>query len=146
MSDLVTGDKQLERKLARLPDRVLNRVVRRASAKAMIPVSRSAKANAPRETGLLAKSIGRKTKVFKSGGTVQTVVGPRLGFKQMVTLPNGKTMLRNPFKYAHLVEFGTRHSAAKPFMRPALESNKGAIIAVYRSELASGVVREAVRA
>lgn len=35
----------------------------------------------------------------------------------------GATLIR-PSRYAHLVEFGTRHASAEPFMMPAAESQK----------------------
>lgn len=176
------GDKELKRKLDTLPDKVYKRVVRVASRKSMQPVAKAMKAKAPRETGLLKKSIGLKVKGYKRAGIVVTLVGPRTGFKTevIVDTPNGpRKEFRDPTKYAHLVEFGTaphdvgkdreryqynyalekgkqkrkvktkvkpyKHpgTAAQPFARPAFDENKGKIISVFRSEMASGVVEDA---
>lgn len=160
----IEGLKELDRKLKNLGPRVLRKVVRSASSKAMTPVLKDAKqrAKAIKDTGLLSKSLGRKTKTYTRTGTVTVNVGPRKGFKQEVTrrtkLPDGRVIVRketaNPANYAHLVELGTApHSIGRrgthpgtrprPFLRPALDTNEYTVLAIYRRELAAGVIREA---
>mgnify|MGYP006935485075 CR=1 FL=1 len=113
----LTGDKKLIAALNSLGGTQLNKIVRAAETKAMRPMAKSAKANAPVETGTLKKSIGVKTKTYRRSGTVVTVVGPRIGFEREVTVetPTGERIreVRNPSKYAHLVEFGTAAHAVK---------------------------------
>lgn len=44
---------------------------------------------------------------------------------------------------AHLTEFGTAHSAAKPFMRPAMDAKASAALDEMGKVLARGITREA---
>lgn len=168
----LTGDTELIKSLESLGEKVYKRVIAKATRKAFAPVVKTAKARAPRETGLLAKSIGVKQKAYARSGRIVTIVGPRTGFAQDVTVntPFGpKKVRRDPAKYAHLVEFGTApHATAalasrkdatgfdiamqsgddhpgaapKPFMRPAFDANEARAVAIMHSELAAGVIRE----
>ena len=114
-----SGMEEVARNLKKLENRIQKKVTRGATAKAMRPVAKTAKANAKRikDTGLLARSIGTKTKTMR-GGTVITIVGPRKGFKTTVMRKdrdgNDKPVVSDPANYAHLVELGTRpHSTKK---------------------------------
>lgn len=108
----LTGDVELQNILKNLPDNIYRKVIARASRKAVGPVLRSARNKAPRETGLLRKSLGIKVKQYKRAGVTVALVGPRKGFKELVKvyMHGGKAnnVYRNPVSYAHLVEFGTR--------------------------------------
>jgi len=45
------------------------------------------------------------------------------------------------FFYAHFIEFGTAKMAAKPFMRPAFDTNKERAVEVMKTTLAKGIER-----
>lgn len=47
--------------------------------------------------------------------------------------------------YAHLVEFGTAHSAPVPFMRPAFDAEKANALAIIRRELGKEIIAQAKR-
>lgn len=100
--------------------------VRKAVGQAGKIVLRAAKARVRKATGLLKRSLGRKTKVYRNSGVAVAIVGPRVGFKQQVQR-GGKSVLSDPVKYAHLVEEGTSRAEALPFLRPALMQNAGQI-------------------
>ena len=89
------------------------------------------------------KSIGTTVRKTRKGQTTARV-GARTGFKTTVTR-NGKPVIADPVKYAHLVEYGTTHSAAKPFIRPAIESTQdqvmGAMATGYDKHLTKVVAR-----
>lgn len=102
--------------------KVRRKGIRKAALAAGTIILKAAKSRVVRETGLLRKSLGKKVKVYTRGVGV-AVVGPRLGFKQEVTR-RGVKVWSNPVRYAHLVELGTSHSAAKPFLKPALEATR----------------------
>lgn len=172
---VLQGDKELERKLLGLEKKVFNKVIRGATERSMRPVRDEAKKRATdlKDTGLLAKSLGIKTKAYPRKRKVISLVGPRKGFKRQVkrtiTLPDGrvmhKTEMANPVNYAHLVEFGTQaHSLgagsnirkglqfpgavhpgtqARPFLRPAFDSKESQILSIYRRQLWEGLIREA---
>lgn len=99
----------------------------------------AARRRAPVETGLLKKSLGRKTKTYRDSAVVVGIVGPRADMGKTVTLASGRQQYRDPAKTAHLVERGTRHSQARPFMRPAWEESKAAIEQALRDEINTGV-------
>lgn len=119
-----------------------NKIMRPAIGAAASAVSKAAKRNAPKETGLLQKSIGSRTITDKRTAMVSGVVGPRRGFKQRVRRSRSwaSSTPANPLNYAHLVEFGSaagtrvykkgplkgrsrQHpgNPPQPFMRPAMD-------------------------
>lgn len=130
------GMKELQRAIERLPKELQRTVEASALRAGMGPVRKAARANLnkSKDSGLLQKSLGltvRKTR----RGQLTARVGARSGFTQMVTRKgSSKPIKANPTKYAHLVEYGTSKSAAKPFIRPAIDSSEGQIIA----EMAKG--------
>jgi HK97 gp10 family phage protein len=150
-----------------LAPRVFNRVVNRAASKAMTPVLRAAKRLVPVDDKFLKKSLGRKVKSYKRSGNVVVLIGPRKGFKD-------EKSGRNPANYAHLVEKGTAPhvirpesrralkirgpdgdkfvgavihpgTPPRPFLRPALDGNKSAVVQIYKHELGIGLEREVAK-
>ena len=121
--------------------------VLRAGAK---PIEKAAKANASRskDTGLLKKSIGMKIATVK--GQKSARVGPRKGMRQEVTRTDKRTgkkykEIADPNNYSHLVEYGTSHSAAKPFIRPAIDSAQGETLNAMAAGLDKHLTRVAAR-
>lgn len=134
----LTGAKQLHKNLEDLGSTKARAVVRRSLQSASSPPLKKAKQLVPKETGLLKKSLGKKPKTYRSSGTSMVIIGARVGF-------HDPTTGRNPVKYAHLVELGTVHSAAQPFMRPALAYTKDESIRIFQSRASAGIEREAAR-
>jgi HK97 gp10 family phage protein len=131
------GAEDLARKIHGLPkdlQRAAESSVLRAGA---APVARIAKAKAPKESGLLKKSIGYRVRKVK--GVINARIGPRRGFRQEVprvgTDGKSRLVMSDPNNYAHLVELGTSHSPAQPFIRPALESAKGDALAAMAKNM-----------
>ena len=120
----ITGAREIRDALRKLPkelQRAAEKAVLRAGAQ---PIAKAAKARAPKDSGLLKKSIGLRVATVK--GETSARVGPRTGMKQQVTRkrPNGKTYTEtaDPNKYSHLVELGSSRAPAKPFIRPAVDA------------------------
>jgi HK97 gp10 family phage protein len=119
-----------------------------------VPINKAAKrmAGKAKDTGLLTKSIGLNVKKVK--GQLTARIGPRAGFRATVRRSRkdrfGKTFHRmevaNPLHYAHLVEFGTSHSSAQPFIRPAIEQTKDQVVAAMAASLEKHLMRKAARA
>ena len=109
----MVGDKQLEKRLRRMGAKAAKKVMRPAISAGLTPVAAAARKNAKqiKRTGLLAKSIRKKT--GRSGAYGKVFVNPKIE-----AVVNGKKV--RPAAYAHLVEFGTSHSAPKPLLRAAL--------------------------
>lgn len=136
----VEGQEAILKRLENVQSAVRNKLLRRAVNAATLAPYKAAKANAKtvsnqaaandlvaqanKSTGTLAKSMGRKVKIYRQSGAAVGIVGPRKGFARTVRLKTGREVYMDPVKYAHLVEFGTRRSRAKPVMRPAWDSTK----------------------
>lgn len=132
---------------------VRSRVTRKAVDKASQPAAKTMKRLAPASEqgplipGLLKKSVGRKIKVYRNSGIVVMVVGPRSGFRRVVgSRKDGRPIVQNPTKYAHLVEYGHGGPAPAPphpFARPTWDQTRSSAEAILRSELLAGVEAEA---
>lgn len=121
----IGGEVALKDALSLLSKKMQREIGFEAVVTAMTPVVSRAKRYARRsmDTGNLHDSIGIKSTPRLKKGRLYAIVGPRRKFRKAD--PSGKGF-RVATKIAHLVEFGTSKSAAKPFMRPAwaVEKNK----------------------
>lgn len=115
------------------------------------------------QTGQMLKSLGRKVKSYPSG-TVVGMVGPRTGFaipirprerdstvkrKDGSVAKKGETIMHDPAKIGHLVEFGhggIHPAPPHPFARPAFEESKSEMTLILQAETASGLERVALAA
>ena len=133
----LSGFMELDKALQRLPDELSLVAEANALREGAKPIKREVTARAPtgdrEHPGLLKESIGltvRKTKRKTISANRYTArVGPRTGFKKslgtrIAKVTKGKRKkgqpyeaFKDPVKYAHLVELGTSHSAADPFIR-----------------------------
>lgn len=138
------GVRDIQRTIERLAPEL-----RKAAYKAVISagarvVLREAKARAPKDTGILKRSLGIKAKVY--GSTPYAVIGPRFGVKGTPRITaKGKKITPHPYFYSRLVENGTARTAAKPFMRPALDASRGKVHAEFRVGLEKYLHRTARR-
>lgn len=107
----VFGDVQVIKNIGRLKTAMERKILRKAIGKGLIPIRKLAKQNVPVDEGLLKKSIKSKVTKMVSG---KVYVDPKI-----VNEKGDK-----PAKYAHLIEFGTKHSKAEPFMRPAVDAGR----------------------
>lgn len=121
------GAKEMERLLRELGPRVAGRVGQRAVRAGAAPIVAEAKRLVPVRTGALRDAI-------------TSAPGRRRGQDERVMLIG---IAPPTSRRAHLTEFGTIHSAAHPFLRPALDSQVAAALEAMGRELASGLTREA---
>ena len=132
------GNKEVLRALNGLNEQVRKRILGTAAHKAMEPALKGAKArlhsNSDR-TGMLAKSLIRKRKNYANGSIAWVGIGPASDAVLMDT-EFGKIV---PSNYAHLIEFGTQRMAARPFLRPALDANKGRMLNIVSAKVRSGI-------
>ena len=131
--------------MTRLKDAAKRRVLRKGVAEGTKLPTKRAKQLAPKETGLLRKSIGRKTKVYRNSGVAVGIIGVRKGFRTEVEV-NGRTEIRNPTNYLHLVEFGTASTPAQPFLRPAWDQTKGEARKAAIEKISTELEKEAKKA
>jgi HK97 gp10 family phage protein len=126
----------------------------RATSSAAAVFRDGARSLAPVKTGTLRENIA----IFKhttDGNTAHYTVGVRpirltARSKKVLRVLKRATGSRSaiagdPF-YWRFIEFGTSKMAARPFMRPAFESRKGAALETFRKTLADGVQAAAAEA
>lgn len=102
----VEGGEELARRLSQLSESMSGAVLVEATLAGAGPIKETASQRAPRDEGRLSRSIDAE--VVKAEPRRAAVhVGPN----------------RNAF-YGMFVELGTRHIAAKPFLRPAFDMEK----------------------
>lgn len=144
ISSQIEGVNDLGLALGKLKKKVQQTIGLEAVAIALTPVAESARRHArnSRDTGNLEESIGLKLKGYARKSRVFGIVGPRHGFKKKD--PSGKGY-RIASKYGHLVEFGTSHSAAKPFMRPAWQENKDKIAPEMGAHMGRRITEEGAK-
>jgi len=135
------GDKNTIAVFEALPAAFQKRVLTTAARGGATVIRKAAKANLRANgsirTGLLDHAINLRVKHYSSG-TVWAGVGVDKGV-------SGRTISRRnitPANYLHLVEFGTRHSKAKPFLRPAVDSSKAAVQVGVLKASERGLARE----
>jgi HK97 gp10 family phage protein len=138
------GYRELDAAIRKLPGEMQKSAYRAVIGAGAAPIRKAAKrfARSSKDSGLLIKSIGIKSMIFKSN-IPYAVIGSMRNVAGMVTRRGAmEPTLARPSNYAHLVEYGTSKSAAKPFMRPAVDAAKGEVLA----EMAKGLDRYLTRA
>lgn len=128
----VEGLPELSRQFDRLSAKLQRRTLRGALRKAGRPVLKEAKRLVPVKTKALKRSLAMKTSVTRT--TAVMTVGARKGAKG------------SPSSRVHLTEKGTAHSAAKPFLRPALVNKKQEALDRFTSALREEIALVTARA
>lgn len=136
----ITGVADFERYLRQLTQREAKKAVLtglRAGARVIATQARkNVKANPSVDSGLLSKSITSKANKGKvKGGEAGAFVYVRSNKQSVVRKGRKKAMLANPQPYAHLVELGTQHSPAEPFLRPAIDQKGDEAVAKVEQAL-----------
>lgn len=126
----IEGAAEMERLLRALGPAVASRVGDKALRAAARPIVAEAKRLVPVRTGRLKRSIAVASERRRKGDNERVVL---IGVKPPAS------------RIAHLVEFGTAHSAARPFLRPALDGKAGEALDEMGRVLAEGIETEAVK-
>lgn len=118
----VDGLADLERQLLRLGAAVGAKVLRGALSDALKPMQKAAKDAVPEQTGRLKRSVRRSSRVDRRGKASAAV---KMGGKKAF--------------YAHMVEFGTKHSPPNPIMRQAFEAHKRESLNIFKAAMAKRI-------
>lgn len=144
----IEGLEDMIRTLKDLPNELKTSGEKAALRAGGAPIRKAAKrfAKSSKDTGLLIRSIGLNVRTVR--GVTSVRVGPRRGFREEVERTNHRTgkketMISDPSNYSHLVEYGTSHSPAKPFLRPAVDSAKSEILPAMAKGLEKHLARAA---
>ncbi len=125
----LTGDKALDRKLAQMPTKVRNKMLRTGLKAGLTPILDDARNNAPTKSGLLHRSIKIRA-AKRSRGTVGQAIITKEGF------------FKGEAFYAGFLEFGTKFISPLGFIKQAFERRKQQALDTTRRELGKAV-REA---
>lgn len=141
--------RDVKKALEKLPGVVQEKVVVGATRVATKVIADEAKRNVPVDTGLLKKSIGvaKAKKRDTKDGHVKFFVVPKskILFSKKVNLADGgtgKVKVKTHAYYAHMVEFGTKNMAARPFLRPAFEHSADASVRAFQQYAFKRVEKE----
>jgi len=123
----LTGVDEMRKVLRLLGVAVEKKLAKRADRAGTEPVIAEAKRLVPFGTGALRDSIDVfPLRQLRNGAAVI-----EMGVKKPVS------------RRFHLTEFGTAHSVAKPFFRPAMDEKAGDALSAMADDLAKGIKSEA---
>lgn len=121
------------------------KILKKALASAAAPIVFREKQNARRNrnSGLLADSIHVSVRVDKAGSATANIRPSGKRVVVMRTEPNGKKhqVTTRASAYAHVVEFGSKYVAARPFVRPAVAAGLSESEAGFAAEVNAAVVK-----
>jgi HK97 gp10 family phage protein len=125
---VVEGAGEIARALKGLPRKIQNQVLRQAIRLALKPVLAAAKANAPRDTGELVRTL-----------VIRAVKGKRRGEIALQVITDPKRFDGVP--HAAAVEFGTSEVEAQPFMAITFAETSDAALATAEQQILAGIER-----
>jgi HK97 gp10 family phage protein len=131
----VDGTRRVAAVLKELGVAAANRIARSALNRGATPVVKRARELAPTPgdpddpyaTGRLKKAITKRLRRARRGSDKQEIL---IGIER----PRSRVV--------HLLEFGSAHQSAEPFLRPALDETKGEVIEAMREAMETGIKRE----
>lgn len=132
----LTGFRELSNALGELKKSTERSVLRRTATKALQPFVARAKELAPVHEGRLRDSIVIGTNLTKEAKAAARAE-PKAGIRVFAGTANRNGVPR---------EFGSVRSAAHPFMRPAWDSTKDAMLEQVKTDLATDIEKTAARA
>jgi HK97 gp10 family phage protein len=151
---------ELYKRLRELDHRIARKYMKKALQIVAKQVVKDARSLVPIRTeglppgyrgGALKRSLGVRIKVYQRGAVVVALVGPRRDRKgrparfrlRLAAKPGAKNPNKTNFiyasNYAHLIEFGTSRSPAKPFLRPAAQRNRSFAVSTVTRMLREGL-------
>ncbi|MGR3969284.1 HK97-gp10 family putative phage morphogenesis protein [Shewanella sp. 1180_01] len=134
------GLKEVKAKMNKVSQTVLDTGTRTALRKAAGIVKKTAQENSlnvddPKTGRRIRDNVTLQfaSRLFKSEGVIMYRVGIATNRGRIPT-PNADEGARGNTPHWHLVEFGTEHAQAQPFMRPALANNINQVIGRFTVE------------
>lgn len=153
----IEGFDELEAELERLTNPTTRRAsARRALRKVAAPLAERVRANAPRDRGRLAESIGYGTRLAPRQARLHRKMfrDDRVAIEMFV---GASYALGGGGRHAHLIEFGTGpryhrngkyvgHVSPQPFLRPAWIDYQSKMLSLIKAELWADIERTVARA
>lgn len=126
----ITGIDQLRANFLAFPKQLAVKALGAALAKGAAPIRDDAQSRAPRKTGKLAQSIA-----------IAKDKNPQIAGMDARYVVFVKWKGKDAALYWRFDEFGTSKMSAKPFMRPAFETQKEAALQIIIQSLSDAVPR-----
>jgi HK97 gp10 family phage protein len=142
----VTGLKALETQLLSLGTAMAHKTLVAAARKAFMPVIEAAKGMVQTDSSALRDAIKLVVKKPKDGAAVVVVglkiAGAKRNSRKYFERRNaGLEAVMNPRFRWHFIEFGTAHSSAHPYIRPAFDQNVAPMLATLKEELVKSLTK-----
>lgn len=148
----IAGIPELKEALDKLPKAISGRALDNAVRKATNVITDEIRARAPMRTDPTPKRLSDKSDKRRKPGYLKKKVGTQRINVTYTSAYYTAGMRHNAFTgkargafYAYFVEYGTKHMAAKPFIRPAYDAKKTEALNTLLTELDANIVREARR-
>ena len=146
------GLRELDKQLAAMETKLGFKALRSGMMQASKPMFQAAKANAEAtgikgyDAGATAAAMGRFTR--KTTPTKTTLfIGPKNKSKKALALWNTKHGANvDRLNHFHLLEFGSVHGPAQPFLRPAFEATKLTVAKLFGVEVKNAIRKVTLRA
>ena len=138
----IVGFEELDKALAELEPRLRKKHMGRALRESAKIIQKDMKARAPVDTGNLRKwiRVGKRLTPRQKRNSAFEI----RGVADFIYVGAAKGASRNEGAfYAHFVEFGTESQPPQPFGRPAVDSNRTAVLNKIREVLAKGLSQTA---
>ena len=132
----ITGFKELDKAINKLPKELKRKAYRSVLSTGARIIAKNAKKHIHDDSGLLRKSIGIKV-IYKNTDSPRAYIGSKTG--ETLTVDGRE---KKATHYAKNVEQGTAHTAAKPFMRPAVDGSRNDVMV----KMTKGLTRFLARA
>lgn len=126
----IRGAKEFEKLLKALGPKVAGKVADAALRAGAKPILAEAKRRVPKRTRTLERALAAQLEKRRAGKDQRNIF---IGARSPVS------------RRAHLTEFGTVHSAAQPFLRPAVDTKANEAIAEMGKVLGDGIETEAAK-
>lgn len=155
-----SGFRALDEALAELPKATARNVLKRTLVKAGEPIAQKARDLVAVDSGGLKASIAVSAKIKNKVGSAEFAEAMRQGLGKAAAvqaLRDARRASNGSFAemyvgpavpqgfYGHLLEFGTSHMPAEPFMRPAWDAEQRTALDIIRSELGQQIIAAAKR-
>lgn len=143
----LTGDKQLERQFTAMSDAMRGQTLKRALIAGALLIANEAKRLAPYETGNLRRSIHVGGEGVEGNTTGSDIGGQEVGrdYAEVSVGTNVEYARRRELGFMGTDSLGrTYHDPATPYLRPAVESQKGAVQQEI-ADAARDLIRAAIR-
>jgi len=138
----ITGLAALEKQLQQLPDKLAKNVLRGAVRAGAVAIQKEAKALAPQSVAFHRLGAGSRAVEIQPGSLkkgIKVRSAPRKLSEFAITY---WVYVSKKLWYWKFVEFGTVKMAAKPFMRPAFESQKETATIAVRNYMEKRIDKE----